>query len=180
MKRIHKSDNSLIIKENLEYPKDTKQIREILEKEQFNFCAYTEKRISSTYTIDIEHFNPQRKNIIKYYNNWYAVGHKWNNKKSSKWENFQPVLHPSDESLEDRIFYDEKTGTYQTKIGDFEAINLLKLLDLNNFDLSQERRAFIKNIKTSKYNDNELIDWLKESNLIEFRRALETVFSVKL
>jgi len=180
MKRIPKDDNSLIIQENLEYPKNRWRIREILEKEQSCFCAYTEDRITATLAVDIEHFDPTRKSIINDYNNWFAVSHKWNLTKASKWDSHQPVLHPSDSTLEVRIFYDEESGTYQTKPNDLEANNLLKLLDINNFELAQERRDYIKNIKTSKFPITDLLDFLLNTKILKFRRALETVFNINL
>jgi len=184
MKRVKKNSNSPIILECLEYPKDSKKIREILEVEQSNFCAYTEHRISSAFAVDIEHFNPTRKSILNDYYNWYAVGRKWNSKKASKWADFQPVLQPSDSTLENRINYNVETGTYQADATDTEAQNLLKLLDINNYELSQERRDHIQNIKTliklSGIKLIELIEFYKDSKQIQFRRAIETAFMIEL
>ncbi len=181
MKRILKSEHSLIIQQNLKYPKDRSKIREILEKEQGGFCAYTENRITAAFAVDVEHFNPTLKNTIHdNYTNWFAVGHKWNIKKSDKWEKFLPILHPTDPTFEDRIRYDIPSGTYKANVTDSEALNLINLLDLNDYQLSQERRAYIQNIKKSPFSELELIEWYKTSNQIQFRRAIETAFNIKL
>ncbi len=96
MKRIEKKDNSEVIIKNLKSPKDNFKIREILEKEQSNFCAYTEYRLTAGFARDLEHFNPKIKNTNKdNYYNWFVVSHKWNNKKYTKWSNFQPILNPT-------------------------------------------------------------------------------------
>jgi CRISPR/Cas system Type II protein with McrA/HNH and RuvC-like nuclease domain len=111
MRRIHKSDNYKIITENLNYTEgnsnDNLKISKILYKEQKGFCAYTEEYIGRADAKDIEHFNPKLKNTADdSYLNWFLVKHQWNNEKSIKWENFQPVLNPTDSTFENRILYD--------------------------------------------------------------------------
>jgi len=184
MKYIQKSEDSPIVEKELEYPKDHTQIREILSKEQSYFCAYTEDFFSVGYAVDIEHFDPTRKNIPKDYFNWYAVGHRWNNKKASKWHDYQPILHLSDPKFEERIVYNTQTNTYTTKANDIEAENLIKLLNINDYDLAKERENYILSLKVllGLWNNSlpDFIAFLRKGNHLKFRRAVETTFDIKL
>src|ERR1019366_5553048 len=97
MRRIIKDADSEILKKNLKYIRNNRhnnrKIAEILSKEQKKFCAYTEEFMSVT---DTDGDN---------YNNWFLVKHKWNKKKSNKWLNYQPILHPSAIDFEERVIY---------------------------------------------------------------------------
>jgi hypothetical protein len=169
MKRVIKKPDSVILSEGLKYKKgdseNNKTIRTILEEEQDFFCAYTEYRISAGFARDIEHFD----NTIKYkddYQNWFAVSHRWNVsfKKDEKWRSFEgKILYPTAQDLEDRLWYDEDTGRYLHKIDDIEAQNLVEYLQINHIELIEER---INHPDTKK-------------QLIQFRRAMETVFEIK-
>ena len=119
--------------------------------------------------------------------NWFAVSHKWNNKKHSKWDNFQPVLSPLSKDLENRLIYDKDTATYFWKNEDKEAENLIHLLDLNNEQLAKERQNKIILLKTlfgEQNGQKDFIKWIShpksKKDLIEFRRAIEVVFDIKL
>ncbi len=191
MKRIVKNKNSEILKLNLSYSKDSKKnkkIREILEKEQDRYCAYTETKIDATFSVDIEHFNPKLKYTDKdSYKNWFAVSHKWNNKKGIKWDNFQPTLHPTAKDLEQRLIYDEDTASYICKIEDIEANNLMKLIDLNNSELVESRENYINLLKILYKEAKEVsfFDWItkpkkEKEELTKYRRAIETVFDISL
>ena len=186
MKRIMKSYNSEVVR--LKYPKHWKRIRELLEEEQSYFCAYTEYRIKAGFAVDIEHFNPLFKNTNEdNYQNWFTDSHKWNNKKSNKWEKFQPILHPTDEDFEKRIIYEQETASYIFKDNDIEAKNLIDLLDLNNKELVKERLnkiLLLKILFQEGNNNNSFIEWIShpksKKDLIEFRRAIETVFKITI
>ncbi|WP_233898242.1 HNH endonuclease domain-containing protein [Tenacibaculum piscium] len=151
MKRIVKKVDSEIIKENLNYivgnSTNNKKISNILYKEQKGFCAYTEEYIGRTDAKDIEHFNPTLKGKeVDSYQNWFLVKHQWNKEKSSKWENFQPILHPTDSTFENRILY-EKGHYFLADSNDIEAKNLINLLQLDNLMLADERKNYIKRKK---------------------------------
>lgn len=184
MKRIRKKPDSEVIRQKLSYPKDAQKIKEILEAEQECFCAYTEERITAGYAVDVEHFNPTLKNTpADGYTNWFVVSHKWNNRKRTKWENYQPVLHPTDESLENRILYEE--GFYiLDKVGDAAAAHLIGLLDLNNEKLIYQRQQYVKMLKGlagALGGEEGLIAWLRQHpEQIKFRRALEKEFGFLL
>ena len=148
MRRAIKFPDSEIIKDNLRYrpnnPSNNKKITNILLREQKGFCAYTDEFISRTDSTDIEHFDPTLKNTTDdNYNNWFLVKHQWNQEKSYKWRNYQPILHPTAEDFETRIIYVE--GDYLTKSDeDIEAQNLISLLKLGDAALADERKRYIK------------------------------------
>ncbi|MCD8446051.1 HNH endonuclease domain-containing protein [Tenacibaculum finnmarkense] len=153
MKRSIKKVDSKIIKENLNYivgnSANNKKISKILYKEQKGFCAYTEEYIGRTDAKDIEHFNPTLKGKeADSYQNWFLVKHQWNKEKSSKWANFQPILHPTDATFENRILYGD--GDYfLANSNDIEAKNLINLLKLDDLMLADNRKKYIK--RTKKY-----------------------------
>src|SRR4051812_4317702 len=100
MKKAVKDPNSKIITNNLKYISgsfsNNKKIADILLKEQKQFCAYTDEYMSRTDAKDVEHFNPTLKdNPDDNYYNWFLVKHQWNKEKSYKWDNYQPILHPT-------------------------------------------------------------------------------------
>lgn len=149
MKRIIKSKESKIIRSNLKYKKGSnKKLCELLTKEQQDFCAYTEDRISTTFSIEIDHFNPNLKYTKRdNYFNWFVVSSKWNRKKGNRWADYQPILHPANPDFEERIKFDKTDCVYFCAPGDKEAENLIKLLDLNNEKLLKERQNYILELK---------------------------------
>ena len=100
MRKSIKNPSSKIIADKLKYVSgnsaNNKKIADILFAEQKKFCAYTDEYISRTDAKDIEHFDPTLKDTeADNYNNWFLVKHQWNKEKSYKWENYQPILHPT-------------------------------------------------------------------------------------
>jgi hypothetical protein len=148
MRRVLKNNDSEVIKTNLNYiegnSNNNLKISKILYKEQKGFCVYTEEYLGRADARDIEHFNPNLKGTADdSYSNWYLVKHQWNKEKSSKWENYQPILLPTAIDFEDRIIYDK--GDYRVSdLNDIEAINLVKLLKLDDILLADERKKYIQ------------------------------------
>ena len=180
MKQIIKSEHSKILEQNLKYskPNDRKKIVPILIKEQFGFCVYTEYPINSVaVAVDIEHFKPKSKfpNEEDNYENWFAASHHFNIKKSSKWKD--EMLYPTDEYLENRLYYNKMRHSYYAKSNDIAAKNLIALVDLNNFELVNERKNYIQNLRNEidnrGYSINEVF---KYGRLIMFRRAIKACF----
>ena len=146
MRRVIKYAASKIINEKLNYIQgnsvNNRKIRDILFEEQKKFCAYTDECFSRTDKGDIEHFDPTLKNTAKdNYYNWFLVKHQWNKEKSNRWKTYQPVLHPTTQDFEERIIYDG--GDYIAKASDEEAKNVIKLLQLDDPDLADERKQYI-------------------------------------
>lgn len=148
MRRVIKNDDSEVKKSNLGYiegnSNNNLKISKILYKEQKGFCIYTEEYLGRADARDIEHFNPNLKGTEEdSYSNWFLVKHQWNKEKSSKWEDYQPVLHPTANDFDERIVYD--SGDYRvSKLDDQEAINLIKLLKLDDIILADERKNIFK------------------------------------
>jgi HNH endonuclease len=147
MRRAFKDPASIILAEGLQYiisnSANNKKIAEILLVEQKNYCAYTDEYITRTDAKDIEHFNPTLKGTdADSYDNWFMVKHQWNKEKSDKWEKFQPILHPTAEDFEERVVYSK--GDYIAKWSeDIEANNLVKLLQLDDAILAENRKKYI-------------------------------------
>lgn len=147
MRKAIKNPDSKILTENLKYVSgnstNNKKIADILSKEQKKFCSYTDEYLSITDANDIEHFNPTLKNTSEdNYYNWFIVKHQWNKHKSNKWENFQPIIHPTAENFEERIIYID--GDYFSKSdSDVEAKNLISLLKLDDAGLADKRKRYI-------------------------------------
>jgi hypothetical protein len=179
MKRVCKCKDSAILQNNWQYKdnqaRHNSKIRAVLEREQNYFCAYTEDRFSATYARDIEHFNPTLKYTSKdSYRNWFAVSHKFNKDKSTKWGDFQPIMHPTDLNFDKRLWYSE--GIYEINSKDIRADNLRKYLDLNNPVLVTERIEYIKGLKS--LGDNDFVQKFLAENptFVKFPRALATEF----
>ena len=190
MRRIIKDENSEIVVQNLKYIKDNSKnnqtISKILYKEQKGFCAYTEEFIGRADAKDIEHFNPKLKGTENdNHSNWYLVKHQWNKEKSSKWDNFQPILFPTNENFNTRIIYDN--GDYRVAdSNDIEATNLVKLLKLDDVILADERKKYIrrKRDEISKYgfSETEFFEILIQDDLkqIAYLRAIQEEFNIPI
>lgn len=189
MRRAIKGDNSRIVTEELKYkPQNStnnRKIAEILWKEQKGFCAYTNEYISRTDARDIEHFNPTLKGTDDdHYSNWFLVKHQWNLEKKN-WIEFQPVLHPTADKLEDRIVYWE--GDYFVKTeADTEAVNLLKLLKLDDPELAEKRKKYIRRRKEDiaiRENDplTYFINLISDNECeVSYPRAIKEEFGVDI
>jgi hypothetical protein len=190
MRRIIKKENSEITNKNLTYIEgnstNNKKISTILNKEQKGFCAYTEEYIGRTDAKDIEHFNPTLKGTDEdSYQNWFLVKHQWNKEKSSKWGKFQPVLHPTDITLNSRIIFID--GDYcLADSEDIEAKNLIDLLKLDDIILADERKKYIKRKRTeieiSGSKPNGFFELLIQDDIkqISFLRAIDEVFNINI
>jgi hypothetical protein len=190
MRRIIKDDNSEIVTQNLKYIEgnstNNQGISKILYKEQKGFCAYTEEYIGRADAKDIEHFNPNLKGTNNDgYSNWYLVKHQCNKEKSSKWENFQPILYPTDENFNSKIIYDN--GDYRVANSeDIEALNLIALLKLDDILLADERKKYIRRKKDEieKFGQsaNDFFDILIQADIkqISYLRAIQEEFKIDI
>ena len=148
MRKVLKKIDSEITSTNLNYiegnSRNNLKISKILYKEQKGFCIYTEEYLGRADARDIEHFNPNLKGTVQdSYSNWFLVKHQWNKEKSSKWDDFQPILHPTAIDFDERVVYD--SGDYRVSdLNDIEAINLINLLKLDDIILADERKRYIQ------------------------------------
>jgi hypothetical protein len=186
MRRVIKIDHSEIIKNKIAYKDgDNDKLREFLAIEQNRLCAYTETHLGASDDAHIEHFNPTLKNTSRdNYNNWFLVKALWNTRKSTKWEEYQPILSPAAEDLENRILYIQ--GNYVVDRDDEEATHLFDLLNLGNERLAEERKRYIKRIQRHIAGLNQQPQQYIDTLLVEcpedvyFIRAIEEEFNVKV
>lgn len=187
MRKQTKFENSEA--KNLEYVENGNNsvLREILLKEQKGFCAYTETYLGRTDQKDIDHFNPSKENPDRNnYENLFLCKALWNKEKSNKWLNFQPVLSPLTNNFEDRIVYNFELKLFEAKNEtDEEAKNAVKLLKLDDYDLSIERRKHIELLtELSKYYESPTIFFnkiIKDSPTeLKFIRSLELEFNINI
>jgi hypothetical protein len=190
MKKIIKKDTSEITKQNLNYvvgnSSNNKKISLVLYKEQKGFCAYTEEFIGRADAKDIEHFNPTLKGTDEdSYHNWFLVKHQWNNEKATKWEKYQPILHPTDTTFENRILYLD--GDYVLADSkDIEAKNLIDLLKLDDVLLADERKKYIKRkkeeIQIFDVDSSDFFEILIKDDVkqVSYLRAIDKEFNIDI
>lgn len=190
MRRVIKNDDSEVIKSNLGYiegnSNNNLKISKILYKEQRGFCVYTEEYLGRADARDIEHFDPNLKGTDEdSYSNWFLVKHQWNKEKSSKWENYQPILHPTASDFNERIIYD--SGDYRVSdSNDQEATNLIKLLKLDDIILADERKKYIqrktKELSIYGVSAEDFFKILIEDDIkqISYIRAIQQEFKINI
>ena len=132
MKFLGKKATSQILQEGLTYQKNraenNNRLKDLLLKEQYNFCAYTEKYIQELDSSEVEHFN----SIIKFaddYYNYYAVIRKANQyKKDEKYKDavfFHSLFFQDNNAFNRRVKYID--GTYEEiDQNDNEVKNLIR------------------------------------------------------
>lgn len=187
MRKQIKHSNSLA--KDIEYTKggDNSILREILFKEQKGFCSYTETYLGRTDQKDIDHFNPSPDyNERNNYLNLFLCKSQWNKEKSNKWSDFQPSLSPLNDDFEDRITYNKELKLFEAKDEkDNEAKHLIKLLKLDDYDLSVERKKYIELCEElMNYYESPTIYFQKiiqkSPTELKFIRSLEIEFDVQI
>jgi hypothetical protein len=156
-----------------------RKIRDVLRKEQRNYCAYSEVYIRDIDACDVEHFDETLKNTENdSYYNWYAVTHFFNAKKTNrKIVDFKPILSPADRDVLARIKFE--SGIFQPAIaGDTEAENLIKFLGMNLPELVDYRTRFVLQKQRDRRelfgSDTEFIAWMEsDPENLSFISALE-------
>lgn len=185
MRRVIKSAESKIVERQLVYKESNNdKLRQLLADEQHSICAYTETYLGPSDDAHIEHFNPTLKDHVDDgYTNWFLVKGLWNTRKCKKWVN--PILHPTAEDLESRILY--INGDYEAADpDDIEANNLIRLLDLDNARLADQRKRYVKlkkqeiidaNKSSQEYVDHLLTNYPEG---VYFIRAIEEELNVNV
>jgi hypothetical protein len=169
MRRTLKNPDSTILANDICYIEgnsaNNKKIADILFAEQKAFCAYTDEPLTRSDAKDIEHFNPDIKGTPEdNYTNWFLVKHQWNKEKATKWQAYQPILHPTEPDLEQRVLYIE--GDYVVGSDtDIEAANLIKLLKLDDMALADKRKKYIAR---------------RRRDMVEYGQDPDTYFSILL
>lgn len=188
MKRVVKKTDSEILRNNIEYKVggDNSQLSQLLFQEQKGFCAYTETYLGRTDKKEIDHFNPKKEFVDRNkYHNLFLVKGQWNNEKSAKWDDYQPILHPTDEKLEERIIYFDGDYILNDET-DNKAKNFICLLKLDDPDLASERKRYIKRKKDDiKSYGVDAITFFSDLinadiNNIHFLRAIDEEFGIDI
>lgn len=148
MRRQEKKNNSNILDKNLEYKQsgDNSELRLLLFNEQKGFCAYTETYLGRSDQKDIDHFNPSKDfQSRNNYNNLFLCKALWNKEKSSKWDKYQPILLPTNNEFEERVVYNKDLKIFEAKNeNDIEANNIVEILKLDDPDLCDERKRYLR------------------------------------
>ena len=115
----------------LHYPKDRDKSVEILIRLQKGFCAYSERYLKPLDSVELEHFDPRKKNTATDgFTNWHAVIRWMNAHKARSIEKFQPL--PDITSwVPDRVWYEH--GQFVCREEDQEARNLIDFLGVNHY-----------------------------------------------
>lgn len=113
------------------------------------------------------------------------VKHQWNKEKSYKWENFQPILHPTADDFEERVVYVD--GDYFAKSDlDVEAKNLVSLLQLDDAGLADKRKRYIarkrKEIESSRLDAFTFFITLinQDTCQVSYLRAIKEEFGIDI
>lgn len=144
MKFLEKRNDSEILQNKIAYKnnnaENNRELKQLLINEQHCFCAYTERYMSLTDSIEVEHFNQTLKGIAENYYNYYAVFRFANiNKKDKEYrksaENklsfFGSLFFQKPNGFADRICFEN--NLYKEKDeNDLEAKELIDFLNLND------------------------------------------------
>ncbi len=186
MKFLRKDPDSPILKKNMVYGHDAfknRALRNELLKEQFGFCAYTERIVLSTDTVEVEHFNP----AIKYkddFFNYYAVL-PWANRAKLRRSYDGSSFFQNPEVLHERLTYRDDEF-HPRNAEDKEASNLIQFLGLNDEELLVHRKAHIGRLKeVMEYlcdadRDRFFAYLTKHRPELSFPTAIEAEFNIDL
>jgi len=163
MNFLHKDSSAIDQYGDLRYPADRDKAKEALVGLQKGFCAYSEIYLRLLDSVEVEHFDPRKKNKeedgIK---NWHAVIRWMNAHKFRKIERYEPL--PDMESwTSDRVRYEN--GLFVCDDGDTETENLIEFLSVNRQEVFQERSNHIERLRgiQRRFGNDVLIEILSES-----------------
>jgi hypothetical protein len=179
MNFLHKNSAEAAKYHALRYPKDRDRSVKILIRSQKGFCAYSERYLKPLDSVELEHFDPRKKNTdADGFENWHAVIRWMNAHKARSIEKFEPL--PNLESwTTDRVWYEH--GLFVCREDDAEARNLIDFLGVNRQEVFEERAnhiARIRNIRL-KVGDVMLLEILNECpEQLSFPTAIETELDI--
>ena len=163
MNFLHKDSTAIKQHGDLIYPRDRDAARDALIRLQKGFCAYSEKYLKPLDSVDIEHFDPRKKNTTEDgFGNWHAVIHWMNLHKYRRIDRYEPL--PNLEFwTPDRIRYEQ--GLFVCEEGDQETKNLIEFLSVNRQEVFEERSNHIARLRYIQQHvgNDILIELLRES-----------------
>lgn len=187
MKFLSKIPDSKILNEGIVYKLngDNSILRELLIKEQKNYCAYTEKYLQPLDQVDIEHFDASKKDTENdNYYNYYAVITTANKyKKDVKYKGatfFRNLFFQDSFELNKRISFANNIF-FEIDEADTEARDFIDFLGLNHPKLSEERSKHIQRMKGYFDSSNYSLEKIKEyfvqyKSELSFITALNAAF----
>ena len=186
MKFLSKKSDSEILNEGIVYKLngDNSILRELLIKEQKNYCAYTEKYLQPLDQVDIEHFDATKKKLGDDYYNYYAVittANKYKKDEKYKGASFFKTLFFQDiKELNKRISFANNIF-FEIDEEDTEAIKFIDFLGLNHPKLSEERSKHIQRMKgyfdSSSYSLEKIKEYFVQyKSELSFITALNEAF----
>lgn len=133
----------------LNYEQGRSKLRNVLLREQKNFCAYTEWYFEETSSPEIEHFDNRKKNTNQdNYYNWYVVK-RWSNAHKPNIKDYLPIMEPNNFVVFSKIEYFANQFIIKDKHdADYEKLNnLLKFIGCNKIEVAVDRQNHIDKLK---------------------------------
>ncbi len=164
---------------DLRYPADRDKACEALKLLQSYFCAYSEQYLMKLDSVEVEHFDPRKKNTsADNFSNWHAVIRWMNAHKFRRIEKFEPL--PDLQSwTADRVRYEH--GQFVCDEDDLETKNLIDFLSVNRPEVFKERSNHIARLRRiqEKWGNESLIEILSESpHDLSFPTAIEAELGI--
>lgn len=148
-----------ISKVDEQYKNQYKQddVKEALKEMYGELCCYCEGNISLTGYEEIEHYRPKSKypELCFEWSNLHQVCKICNVIKNNKWDEDYPILCPTDDKIENHLFY--KNILLMCENDNKRAINTIKHLKLNEREelLNYRTRLLKKALECSKKTEAE-------------------------
>lgn len=148
---------------DLTYPQDSEKARDALIGLQKGFCAYSERHLKPLDSVEVEHFDPRKKNTpADGFKNWHAVIRWMNAHKFRRIDRYEPL--PDLESwTPKRVRYEH--GLFVCDDGDIETQNLIEFLSVNRQEVFEERSNHIERLRgiQRRFGNEALMEILRES-----------------
>jgi hypothetical protein len=162
MNFLRKEGTDIARHDQLRYPKDRDKAVAALIGIQKGFCAYSERYLKPLDSVELEHFDPRKKNTEEDgFSNWHAVIRWMNAHKARSIEKYEPLPDVASWNGE-RIWYER--GLFVCRDEDTEAKNLIDFLGVNRQEVFEERANHIARIRNmrNKVGDEMLMEFLSE------------------
>lgn len=163
MNFLHKDSIALETYRDLRYPEDREEARDALIELQKGFCAYSERYLKPLDSVEVEHFDPRKKNNPEDgFGNWHAVIRWMNAHKFRRIDRYEPLPDLTSWSPE-RVRYEH--GLFTCDDRDIETQNLIEFLSVNRQEVFEERSNHIARLRAiqRKFGNDLLIEILRDS-----------------
>jgi hypothetical protein len=148
MNFLLKAHSDVALHSDLIYPRDRDRAIEILLGLQKGFCAYSERFLKPLDSVELEHFDPRKKNTDDDgFSNWHAVIRWMNAHKARTIAKYEPLPNLSD-WMPTRVWYEG--GLFCCSEDDHEAINLIHFLGVNRREVFDERKKHIDRLRNMR------------------------------